>query len=287
MTQPAAPSRGGGCASATWSFRCVAGAAALAVTVLVGLIVWKVVEQAWPAIQKYGLGFVTRVAWNPVLGRELYGAGSFLFGTAVTSLGALLLAAPIAIGDRALPHRARAAAPRRRSRRWSRRWPRSRASCSASGGSSSSARCCVRRSSPALTARSAGSRSSARRRRPARACSPPDHRAHDHGPADRRRASAASSSWASRTSSRKARSRSARRAGRWCAASSFRTRRGGIAAAMILGLGRALGEAIAVTQVIGGGVSIQWQPVRHRRHAGEQDRRRHTRARPLSSRPPR
>ena len=32
--------------------------------------------------------------------------------------------------------------------------------------------------------------------------------------------------------------------------------RGGIAAAMILGLGRAIGEAIAVTQVIGGGVGI-------------------------------
>jgi phosphate transport system permease protein len=33
-----------------------------------------------------------------VLGHELYGAGSFLFGTAVTSLVALLLAAPLAIG---------------------------------------------------------------------------------------------------------------------------------------------------------------------------------------------
>ena len=34
--------------------------------------------------------------------------------------------------------------------------------------------------------------------------------------------------------------------------------RGGIAAALILGLGRAIGEAIAVTQVIGGGVFIHW-----------------------------
>jgi phosphate transport system permease protein len=76
----------------------VAGAAALGVTVLVGLIIWKVFEAAWPAIEKYGLAFVTRVAWNPVLGRELYGAGSFLFGTAITSLGALLLAAPLSMG---------------------------------------------------------------------------------------------------------------------------------------------------------------------------------------------
>jgi phosphate transport system permease protein len=76
----------------------VAGAAALGVTILVGLIIWKVFAQAWPAIQKYGLAFVTRVAWNPVIGRELFGAGSFLFGTFVTSLGALLLAAPLAMG---------------------------------------------------------------------------------------------------------------------------------------------------------------------------------------------
>ena len=32
----------------------------------------------------------------------------------------------------------------------------------------------------------------------------------------------------------------------------------GVAAAAFLGLGRALGEAIAVTQVIGGGVAINW-----------------------------
>src|SRR5204862_6932259 len=34
--------------------------------------------------------------------------------------------------------------------------------------------------------------------------------------------------------------------------------RGGVAAALILGLGRAMGEAIAVTQVMGGGVFIHW-----------------------------
>ena len=76
----------------------VAGAAALGTTVLVGLIVWKVIDGAWPAIQEYGLAFVTRVAWNPVIGHELYGAGSFLYGTAITSLFALLLAAPLAMG---------------------------------------------------------------------------------------------------------------------------------------------------------------------------------------------
>jgi phosphate transport system permease protein len=80
------------------SLQVVAGAAALATTVLVGLIVWKVIDGARPAISKYGLGFVGRIAWNPVLGHELYGAGSFLFGTAITSVLALILAAPLAMG---------------------------------------------------------------------------------------------------------------------------------------------------------------------------------------------
>jgi phosphate transport system permease protein len=76
----------------------VAGTAAAGATALVGLIAWKVIDGARPSIARYGLGFVARVAWNPVPGRELYGAGSFLFGTAVTSFFALLLAAPLAIG---------------------------------------------------------------------------------------------------------------------------------------------------------------------------------------------
>lgn len=76
----------------------VAGGAALGVTILVGLIIWKVVEGARLSIQTYGLEFIWRVAWNPVIGHELYGAGSFIFGTAITSLFALLLAAPISMG---------------------------------------------------------------------------------------------------------------------------------------------------------------------------------------------
>jgi phosphate transport system permease protein len=76
----------------------VAAAATLGAVSLVALIVWKIVEGARLSLSTYGLGFITQVAWNPVAGRELYGAGSFLFGTAVTSLLALLLAAPLALG---------------------------------------------------------------------------------------------------------------------------------------------------------------------------------------------
>jgi phosphate transport system permease protein len=76
----------------------LAGAAAVGTTILVGLIAWKVVDGSRLALGKYGIDFVTRVVWNPVVGREIYGAGSFLFGTAITSLFALLLATPLAIG---------------------------------------------------------------------------------------------------------------------------------------------------------------------------------------------
>jgi phosphate transport system permease protein len=80
------------------SLQVVAGAAAAGATALVGLIAWKVIEGAWPSVTHYGIAFVTRVAWNPATGHELYGAGSFLFGTAITSLLALALAAPLALG---------------------------------------------------------------------------------------------------------------------------------------------------------------------------------------------
>ena len=80
------------------SLQVVAGTAAAAATVLVGLIVWKVVDGARPAISHEGVQFVWRIAWNPVLGREVFGAASFLFGTALTSLFALALAAPLAMG---------------------------------------------------------------------------------------------------------------------------------------------------------------------------------------------
>ena len=69
-------------------------AAAIAVAVIAG-IVYEVAHLAWPAITEFGLKFVTTNDWNPVSKR--FGAAPFLYGTAVTSLIALLFAAPISI----------------------------------------------------------------------------------------------------------------------------------------------------------------------------------------------
>jgi phosphate transport system permease protein len=76
-------------------FRGVAVAAAGAATALLGLIAYKVIRQAWPAIDHFGVSFVWTEAWDPV--KDTYGALTFVYGTVVTSIIALLLATPISI----------------------------------------------------------------------------------------------------------------------------------------------------------------------------------------------
>lgn len=76
-------------------FRGVALVAALATTAILGLLAYKVVAQAWPAIRQSGLSFVWTTGWNP--NTDVYGALSFVYGTAITSLLALLIATPLSI----------------------------------------------------------------------------------------------------------------------------------------------------------------------------------------------
>ena len=72
-------------------------AAALTGLVLLILIAREVLADAWPAMDRFGLEFLTTQAWDTRAGQEAFGARSFIFGTAVTSFGALLLATPISI----------------------------------------------------------------------------------------------------------------------------------------------------------------------------------------------
>lgn len=71
------------------------GAAAVAALVLLGAITYKVFELAWPAITKYGFSFVTRQGWDAVHNR--FGALDLIWGTALTSFSALLIATPLSI----------------------------------------------------------------------------------------------------------------------------------------------------------------------------------------------
>src|SRR2546423_2567488 len=75
--------------------RAVTFLAAAAAVVLLGAILWKVLHLAWPAIQHYGLSFITAKTWDPVKG--VFGALPFIYGTAMSSLIALVIATPLAI----------------------------------------------------------------------------------------------------------------------------------------------------------------------------------------------
>jgi phosphate transport system permease protein len=69
--------------------------AALASAVLLGAIVYKVFHLAHRAISRYGLGFLVHRTWDPVKGH--FGALPFIYGTAVSSAVALVLAAPLGL----------------------------------------------------------------------------------------------------------------------------------------------------------------------------------------------
>ena len=73
----------------------ITAAAALGVLVVVGLLVYELIRQSRLSIEKFGLGFLTSRAWDPVKGD--FGALDFIFGTAYLSFLAVLIAAPAAI----------------------------------------------------------------------------------------------------------------------------------------------------------------------------------------------
>jgi len=89
------PRRGLGDRLGDHGLKAITLAAALAAVVLLGAIVWKVMELAWPAISYYGLSFLTSDTWDPV--RKEFGALSFIYGTVVSSFLALLIATPLAV----------------------------------------------------------------------------------------------------------------------------------------------------------------------------------------------
>jgi phosphate transport system permease protein len=79
------------------ALRILTGAAAALVLLVIAAIVWKVVQGSWPAVRHFGLPFLWHGTWNPVIGHEVYGARNFVIGTLVTSLAAMLIAAPVSI----------------------------------------------------------------------------------------------------------------------------------------------------------------------------------------------
>jgi phosphate transport system permease protein len=96
MSTPPAPKRARSGPFADKLFGVVAKGAALLTLALLFAILASLTISAWPAISKYGLGFLTSTAWDPV--QEEFGGLVMIYGTIATSLIALLIAVPVSFG---------------------------------------------------------------------------------------------------------------------------------------------------------------------------------------------
>jgi phosphate transport system permease protein len=70
-------------------------AASLIAVLIVLAIIWRVGDGAWPAMRTFGLGFIWHNDFNPVTSK--FGARDLIIGTLVTSFGAIVLAGPLSI----------------------------------------------------------------------------------------------------------------------------------------------------------------------------------------------
>ncbi|MBX9596459.1 phosphate ABC transporter permease subunit PstC [Falsiroseomonas stagni] len=73
------------------------GAGVIVLLLLGGIIVTLFIG-ALPAFREFGLGFLTSTQWNPVEGRENYGGAVAIFGTVMSAVLAICFAVPVAFG---------------------------------------------------------------------------------------------------------------------------------------------------------------------------------------------
>lgn len=80
-------------------FENLARFAAYLVLLLLGGIIVSLMIGAWPAIEKYGLNFLTTTRWAPSLKPQpILGAIGPIYGTVISSLIAMLIAVPVGLG---------------------------------------------------------------------------------------------------------------------------------------------------------------------------------------------
>jgi phosphate transport system permease protein len=76
-------------------FRNLTRAAALVVLAILGGVMLSLVSGAWPALQAFGFNFLIEERWNPVT--ERFGAIAPIYGTIVTSFIAMFIAVPVGL----------------------------------------------------------------------------------------------------------------------------------------------------------------------------------------------
>jgi phosphate transport system permease protein len=77
------------------TFRTLTLLAAIGVLILLGGVILSLCKGAWPALQTFGLDFITTQSWNPVT--EKFGALAPIYGTVVTSFIAMAIAVPLGL----------------------------------------------------------------------------------------------------------------------------------------------------------------------------------------------
>jgi phosphate transport system permease protein len=78
------------------AFAAITRSAAIFVLLLLGAVFVSLVIGALPALREFSFGFLTSQSWNPVT--EKFGALAPIYGTIITSLIAMLIAVPVGIG---------------------------------------------------------------------------------------------------------------------------------------------------------------------------------------------
>ena len=77
-------------------FRTIVSAASVGmIALLIGVIILLYIDSR-PVIEQYGFSFLITSEWDPVF--QNFGAAPYIFGTIVTSIVALLMAVPFAVG---------------------------------------------------------------------------------------------------------------------------------------------------------------------------------------------
>jgi phosphate transport system permease protein len=79
-------------------FKIGATAAGSFVLVVIALMAYELIDGSYPIWEKEGLSFITGTDWNPVEGRETFGALPYIFGTLATSAIAMAIGVPLSIG---------------------------------------------------------------------------------------------------------------------------------------------------------------------------------------------
>ncbi len=70
--------------------------AAAIIVLIAGGMAWSLLSGSIPAFKEFGLKFIFSTEWNPTEGREAYGALPFIAGTLLTSILALIICFPMA-----------------------------------------------------------------------------------------------------------------------------------------------------------------------------------------------